>query len=151
MVTFFGAPTIMIAKIWELIVANNIGTGSEKKISNKEHPLWALHHMKQAPDFTVLCKTMMANANKCLTKKTVLKWVWFCARETQALEDTVIVWDHRKTDDCGDDCLVLVDCIDCQFQQILVDHPEAVGKKIVNKALHSHRFHGPALLPWRLE
>ena len=145
MVTFFGAPTIVIAKIWDLIVANNIRNGNENKISNKEHLLWALHYMKQAPNFTVLCKTMMANTNKCPTKKTVLKWVWFYVREIQALEDTVIVWDHRKTNDRGDDCLVSVDCIDCQFQQILIDHPTIPGKKIVNKALYSHKFHGPAL------
>ena len=37
---FFGAPTIVIAKIWELILANN--HGDEKVITNKEHLLWAL-------------------------------------------------------------------------------------------------------------
>ena len=142
-VTYFGAPPIVIAKIWELILENN---GWDKEIvSNKDHLLWALHYMKQAPNITVLCKTMQKNGRKMSSKKTVLKWVWFYVNEIQALEDKVIVWENRKTNDKGDDCLVSVDCIDCQFQQILIDHPTKPGKKAVNKALYSFKFHGPAL------
>ena len=62
-----------------------------------------------------------------------------------ALEEKVIVWEHRKTSDCDNDCLVSVDCIDCQFQQILIDHPTVEGKKIINKSLYSFKFRGPAL------
>ena len=74
-ISFFGAPMIVVAKLWQLILANN--DWNEKLISNKEHLLWALHYMKENPNFTVLCKTMMKNGRKCPAKKTVIKWVWF--------------------------------------------------------------------------
>ena len=74
-ISFIGAPTIVIAKIWELILQNN--DGNKKIISNSEHLLWALHYMKESPNLTVLWKTMKKNAQKSPTKKTVLKWVWF--------------------------------------------------------------------------
>ena len=141
---FFGAPTIVIAKLWELILANN--DGNENKISNKEHLLWALHYMKQSPNFEVMCKTMKKDSKeRCPAKGTVMKWVWFYVNEIKELEDQVILWDTRKTNDRGDDCLASVDCIDCQFQQILIDHPTKPGKKILNKALYSYKFNGPAL------
>ena len=74
-----------------------------------------------------------------------MKWIWFYVNKISALEERLIVWDNRKTNDRGDDCLVSVDCIDCQFQQILINHPSEPGKKIINKALYSFKFHGPAL------
>ena len=67
-----------------------------------------------------------------------MKWVWFYVEELKELEERVIIWDHRKTNDRGDDCLVSVDGIDCEFQQILINHPTKPGKKIINKALYSH-------------
>jgi len=144
-ISFFGAPTIIIAKIWEMILKNN--DGDEKALSNKEHLLWALHYMKQKPNFEVFRKTITKqNQNRSPTKKTVMKWVWFYVNEIRALEGTVIVWGHRKTNDRGgDDCLASVDCIDCEFQQILIDHPIHPGKKMINKALYSFKFRGPAL------
>jgi len=101
--------------------------------------------MKQSPNMTVLCKTMKKDGKRCSSRKTVLKWIWFYVNEIRALEDTIIVWEHRKTNDRGDDCLVSIDCIDCQFQQILIDNLEKPGKKMVNKALYSFKFRGPAL------
>ena len=142
-VCFFGAPTIVIAKVWEMILENN--DGNRGTISNKEHLLWALHYMKQSPNFEVMCKTIKKSNHKSPTKKTVMKWVWFYVNEIRALEEEVIVWNNRKTNDRGDDCLASVDCIDCQFQQILINHPTDPGKKIINKALYSFKFHGPAL------
>ena len=143
-VAFFGAPTIVIAKLWELIFRNN--DCNKRIINNKEHLLWALHYMKQSPSFDVFCKTVKKNrSNASPTKKTALKWVWFYVKEIEALEDVVINWDHRKTNDRGDDCLASIDCIDCEFQQILIDHPTKPGKKIRNKALYSFKFNGPAL------
>jgi len=41
-VNYFGAPIIVIAKIWELILANNNADNQTTVISNKEHLLWAL-------------------------------------------------------------------------------------------------------------
>ena len=143
-IEFFGAPVIVIAKLWELIWNNNC-EATQRLIRKKEHLLWALHYMKQAPNFTVLCKTIKMNAKKSPTKKTVLKWVWFYVREISALQDQVILWENRKTNDVGNDCLVSVDCVDCPFQQILIDHPTKPGKKTVNKALFSYKMNGPAL------
>ena len=143
-IAFFGAPIIVIAKLWELILENN--DGDEKLVKIKEHLLWALHYMKQAPHFSVLCKTLKKNSsNTCPTRKTVSKWIWFYVNEICELQEKVIVWDNRKINDRGDDCLVSVDGIDCQFQQILIDHPTEPGKKIHNKALYSHKFKGPGL------
>ena len=76
--------------------------------------------------------------------------MWFYIKEIKELEDEIIVWEHRKTNDRGDDCLASVDCIDCQFQQILIDEDPTTkepGKKIsISKApLYSHKFRGPAL------
>lgn len=143
-VAFFGAPTIVIAKLWELILENN--DGDTNRTSNKEHLLWALHYMKQSPNISVLCKTLKKSSSKVSpTRKTVSKWIWFYVNEINALEEKVIVWDHRKTNDRGDDCLVSIDCIDCQFQQILIDHPTVPGKKTINKSLYSFKFRGPAL------
>ena len=94
-ISFFGTPTIAIAKIWELILQNN--DGNRKIVSNPEHLLWALHYMKQSPNITVLCKTIKKNSVKrSPTKKTVLKWLWFYVKEIRALEETVIVWDHQN-------------------------------------------------------
>lgn len=38
-----------------------------------------------------------------------------------------------------------VDCTDCPFQQILIEHPTEEGKKIINKNLYSFKFKGPGL------
>ena len=57
----------------------------------------------------------------------------------------VIVWERRKINDRGDDCLASIDCTDCHFQQILVDNPEKPGKKMVNKSLFSYKMNGPGL------
>ena len=38
-----------------------------------------------------------------------------------------------------------VDGIDIKFQQILVVNPKIPYKMMINKALNSHKFHGPAL------
>ena len=72
-IIFFGAPTIIIAKGWELILANS-NNGDKKIIQKKEHLLWTLHYMKQeSPNITVLCKTMKTESKKSTLKKTVLK------------------------------------------------------------------------------
>ena len=57
----------------------------------------------------------------------------------------VIVWENRKTNDRGDDCLISVDATDCAFQQILINNPEKPGKKMINKALYSFKLNGPGL------
>ena len=142
-VTHFRALTVVIEKLWALILKNN--GNDETLISSKEHLLWALHCMKQAPNFTVLCKTMKTNTKSSPTKKTVLKWVWFCVREISTLKENVILWENRKTNDCGDDCLVSDDCIDCMFQQMLMNNPEKQGKKMVNEAFCSHEIDALAL------
>ena len=101
--------------------------------------------MKQSPNFEVMCKTIKKQNHKAPSKRTVLKWVWFYINEIHDIEEQIIVWDHWKTNDRGDDCLASVDCIDCQFQQIQIDHPSKPGKKTINKALYSFKFRGPAL------
>ena len=140
-VEFSGSPTIVIAKVWELIVENNDGSVE----LNKEHFLWALHYMKECPNFAVLCTTMKNSRRGSPCKNTVLKWVWFYVYEIRELEHRVIVWENRKTNDRGDDCLISVDATDCAFQQILINNPEKPGKKMINKALYSFKLNGPGL------
>merc|ERR1719217_159460 len=142
MIFFFGTPAIVIAKLWELIVENN--GGGEERFS-MEHLLWALHYLENAPNISVMCTTIKRNGEDCPWKRTALKWIWFYVNELAALEQRVIVWEHRKTNDRGDDCLVSVDCTDCPFQQILIDNPDKPGKKMINKALYSFKLEGPGL------
>jgi hypothetical protein len=56
-----------------------------------------------------------------------------------------ILWENRKVNYQGNDCLVSVDTTDCPFQQIRIPDPERPGKTKINKALFSHKFNGPAL------
>ena len=56
----------------------------------------------------------------------------------------VILWENRKKNDKGADCLIGVNCKDCKFQQILT-RDEKTGKKKLNKSLYSPKFNGPAL------
>ena len=144
-VGFFGAPIIVIAKIWELIEANNIEEDDVPQRNKKEYLLWALHYLKEYPNQTVMCKTMQRQFFQKITEKTLRKWVWYYIKEVRYLEPVVIVWEHRKTNDRGDDCMSSVDCIDCSFQQIKIPNPEKPGKMMLNLALYSHKFNGPAL------
>ena len=70
-IAFYGAPTVVICKVWELITEMQ-----KKSISNKEHLLWALHFLKNRPNFRAMCKTMKQADKKSPTEKTLRKWVW---------------------------------------------------------------------------
>ena len=154
--SFFGAPTIIvIAKLWELILAKNEEEEEDKdgyrdgrlQIKNAEHLLWALHYMKQYPNLTVMRKTMKKNCEKNgPANKTLLKWIIFYVGELRELESTVIVWEYRKTNDWYADTLASVDnTTDCQLNQILIPNPDKPGKKMRNKSLYSFKTRGPAL------
>eukprot|EP00531_Pseudo-nitzschia_arenysensis_P013631 CAMPEP_0116148030 /NCGR_PEP_ID=MMETSP0329-20121206/18105_1 /TAXON_ID=697910 /ORGANISM="Pseudo-nitzschia arenysensis, Strain B593" /LENGTH=179 /DNA_ID=CAMNT_0003644067 /DNA_START=272 /DNA_END=811 /DNA_ORIENTATION=+ len=142
-ISFFGCPMVVVAKLWDLIIENN--DWDESAMSKKEHLLWALHYMKQSPNTNVMRKTFQKVGRNPPCKKTVLKWVWFYVNQISELEEKVIVWERRKTNDVGDDCLVSVDCIDCQFQQVKMDHPTRPGQKTIDKTLNSFKFKGPGL------
>ena len=146
-VTYFGAPVIVIAKLWELIQENNEKESEEVRhcLENKECLLWAMHFMKNRPNITAMCKTMKKENKKCCTEKTMRKWMWTFLDELESLQDMVIVWENRHTNDSGADDLVTVDTTDCPFQQILVPNPNKKGKKMINKSLYSYKINGPAL------
>lgn len=98
--SFFGAPPIVVAKLWELIVARN----TLMKGAKRQHLYWALHYMKQYPDITCMRKTM-ATAGKLPDEKTVSKWVWYFISLIEDLEEDIIKWSNRKAVDYGADCL----------------------------------------------
>jgi len=147
-VTCFGAPLIVIAKTWELIAENN--DENDPKIRNKEHLLWALHYLKNYPNFAVMCKTMMKKSSfikgstPC-TEKTLRQWVRFYIHEVRALECIVIIWDNRKQNGVLMQEGTSVDSTDVPYAQIRIPDPENPGKTIINKALYSFKLEGPGL------
>mmetsp|Transcript_10731 Transcript_10731/g.16451 ORF Transcript_10731/g.16451 Transcript_10731/m.16451 type:complete len:174 (-) Transcript_10731:157-678(-) len=54
----------------------------------------------------------------------------------------VILWENRLLNDRGNDATASVDCLDCPFQQVLI---EKDGKWILNKALYCYKFRDPGL------
>lgn len=140
-ISFFGTEPTTIARLWELILENNDGVLKEG--AKREHLLWALHYLKQYPNFKVMRKTMKKKkVDKLVAQNTMTKWVWYFIYELRDLEHVVILWENRLTNDRGNDCLVSVDCTDCPFPQCLLKKD---GKKIVNKALYTCKLHGPGL------
>jgi hypothetical protein len=56
-----------------------------------------------------------------------------------------ILWENRYTNDRGNDCMVSIDCVDCEFPQVRIPDPNKEGKTTINKALYSPKWNGPAL------
>ena len=54
--SFFGAPSTVIAKVWESTVNNN--DSDVDVMSNEGLLLWALHHLKECLSLSVMCETM---------------------------------------------------------------------------------------------
>ena len=75
--------------------------------------------MKTAPRaYTVLCALVKLDTDKKrLTKKTVSKWVWLVIKGIADLKLHVIKWNHRYTNDVGNDCLVGVNAMDIRFSR----------------------------------
>ena len=67
--------------------------------------------MKTAPRaYTVLCALVKLDTDKKrLTKKTVSKWVWLVIKGIADLEAHVIKWNHRYTNNVGNDCFRGID------------------------------------------
>ena len=68
-IQFYGAPTIVLCKVWELIIENN----DDGMIFNKEHLLCALHFLKNRPNFRVMCKSIAKAGKKAPTEKNIAK------------------------------------------------------------------------------
>ena len=45
----------------------------------------------------------------------------------------------------SNNCLAVVDCLDCIFQHVRVPHKTIPGKTVMNKALFSKMLNGPSL------
>ena len=137
MVAAFGVPALVMAKVWQLLELHDIEMA---KGATKEHLLWALHYAKVYDSESNSCNTVGT-----LDEKTFRKWQRNFFEYVASLEEEVIVWENRKTNDKENDCLGGVDTIDVPFQQVKIPNPKKPGKMMVNKALYSKKFNGPAL------
>jgi hypothetical protein len=70
----FGAPAVVMAKLWDMIT-DNTDDGGLPQGAKKEHLVWALHYLYEYPSLKPMCKTMSKDG-KVPTEKTVAKWVW---------------------------------------------------------------------------
>ena len=135
-VSHFGAPPVVLAKVWELLVDNvDMDRGAEKK-----HLLWTLHSAKQYSTESTTCT--MINVQD---EKTLRKWKKHFFEYVAFLEPIVIKWENRYINDVGDDALASVDTVDFKFQQVRIPNPKKPGATMVNKALFSHKYNGPGL------
>ena len=93
----FGAPVVVIAKLWELIT-NNL----EKRPSGMkyDHLLWTMHKLK-----VYSSESVMVSIVNSPDEKTFRKWTDFFIQELFNLKDQVISWENRLIDDVGNDCL----------------------------------------------
>ena len=142
-VNVFGAPVVVIAKLWELMHEHD--TISNPKMAHK-HLLWALIYGKQYPSLQTLASLVkMEGDRRRPDEKTLVKWIWIAMSALEKLNTFVILWENRKTNDKLNDCLAIVDCVDCTFQQVRIPHPTIEGKMKINKALYSKKLNGPGL------
>jgi hypothetical protein len=131
-----------MAKTWELMI--QFDTMNPKM--QQRHFLWALHYLKAYPAIGTMGVTMKQDKDKKKSDdKTLVKWIWIVIECIYELHPHIIVWENRKTNDVGNDCLAVVDCVDCNFQQILIPNPDKPGKKMMNKALNSFKMKKPGL------
>ena len=128
-IAFFGAPAIVIAKVWELLHEHQLND----PCANKKHLLWAFHKHKSYSN-----ETTMSSSVRSPDEKTFRKWTNTMAMDVGSLSPMVIRWENRKDGDVGNDCLACVDCLDCPFQQIRAPNPEKEGSKMLNKAICGH-------------
>ncbi len=80
-VAFFGAPSLVIAKLWELLVKHS---GPLPQHAKTIHLLWALHLVKVYSSEHVLSSSVGA------TEKNYRKWAWFFIQELAYLEPEVV-------------------------------------------------------------
>jgi hypothetical protein len=142
-VTNFGVPTVVIAKVWETIQEEETSPNLKMK---KKHFMWGLFFLRSYVDMNKMGNCVMeATDRKKPDEKTLYKWIWCSLEAISDLDHIVIKWENRKTNDDLGDCLAGIDTGDCLFQQILYDHPLKVGKKKRNKCFMAVKYNRPGL------
>lgn len=86
MVSFFGAPPVVIAKAWELLVESAEFPDGEKPEYEKKHILWACHLLKVYS----AAESVASSAVGSPDEKTFRKWTWFTIFELEALASEVV-------------------------------------------------------------
>jgi hypothetical protein len=81
-VAFYGAPALVMAKLWELLME---GTGPWTNQTKKVHLLWALHLAKVYSSESVLSASVGSP-----DEKTYRKWAWLFLEELAALTFDVV-------------------------------------------------------------
>jgi hypothetical protein len=81
--SFFGVPPLVMAKLWELLMEECGGPWPRQ--TNKKHLLWALHLMK-----VYSTETVMASNVGCPDEKHYRRWAWLFIEELTNLEFYVV-------------------------------------------------------------
>jgi hypothetical protein len=141
-ITNFGVPAVVIAKVWEMIQEEETSPNLKMK---KKHYMWGLYFLKVYVDMNKMGSCVVEAGDNRPDEKTVYKWIWVAIEAISELEDIVIKWENRFTNDDLGDCLAGIDTVDCLFQQMLYDHPLKPGKKKRNKCFMAVKYNRPGL------
>ena len=119
--SFFGAPVVVIATLWNRLIPLIDMSGSKPK-----HLLWALVFLKVYSTTMVHCRIV-----GWPDAKTFRKWSWYFVELIAALKPDVIVLDRRFDNFNGTQhCLMSIDGIDC-----MINEPWPFEKKWYSKSL----------------
>lgn len=126
----FGAPSEIVANIWNLIEPTIGEPGAAVK-----HLLWALVFMKVYSNEEIHCSIV-----GWPSARSFRKWSWYFVKKISDLKDQVIRLENRFVNDpdpntAGVKCFMTVDGIDCP---VFEPHP-------FNIEMYSHKFNGPGL------
>ena len=125
----FGAPSIVVAELWNLIQAH----GGLDKDAKPKHLLWALVFLKVYSTEELHCAIV-----GWPSKKTFEKWSWYFVKRISDLKDDLISLGNRF-DGLGPvvstNCFISVDGTDCP-----VFEPWPFSRE-----MFSHKMNGPAL------
>lgn len=144
-VTVFGTPVIVTAKLWELIHHHDTISNQNMK---QNRLLWALFYMKHYLLFQAITVLVKIESNRRRPdKRTLHKLIWVTIDPIGSLYILlVIIYDNRKiNDNDNNDYHAVVDCVDCKFQEVKIPHNSIPNKMVLNKALYSDKINKPTL------
>ena len=127
----FGAPSNIVAALWNLIVARG---NIDESGAHPKHLLWALVHLKTYSTIEIHCSIV-----GWPSAKTFAKWSWYFVERLSELKDDVISLDNRFDGIDGGvaytNCFMSVDGTDCP---VFEPWP-------FSKTMYSHKLNGPGV------
>ena len=127
-IDWFGATPTVVAQVWYLL---QDGYEDMPRGANQERLLWGLYLNKNYGTSRGMARMVGVD------KDTFRRWSWWMLNEVSFLEAHVvsklmtvsfyfclshpyyylqIQWERRKINDIGNDCMVYVDGVDCQYK-----------------------------------